>query len=76
MRAVRCRSAVPIVRDIFDRLSAKRIPAASVAAKAGLNEVTVSGWRSGRKAPNMANFNAFIQAAGFDLAIVEKRDAA
>lgn len=62
------RTSSPILRDLFTGMGKRREDEAS--AKAGLSHVTVWSWRTGRNSPRLVDFEAFLEACGYELALV------
>lgn len=59
----------PLIRRLFQIINQRRFSVASLALRAGVQKDTIHGWR-GKFSPTVANFEAVLNALGYELAIV------
>jgi len=63
--------AHPLVCLLFWLMRARRLGVGDVSRRAGLSNATLWHWRT-VKSPNLVNFEAAANAAGFELALVDR----
>lgn len=64
--------ACPLVRQMFEIMNAERTLISDIAGRAGLRRGTISDWRY-RRVPTLANFEAALNALGYELSISERK---
>lgn len=62
-------SGPPLIRRLFQIINQRRFSVASLALRSGVQKDTIHGWR-GKFSPTLANFEAVLNALGYQLAIV------
>lgn len=67
--------APALVRALIERANEQKTTLKEIAERSGLQYKTISEWRY-RRAPNLPNFVAALNAIGFDLAVVPLKEAA
>lgn len=65
--------AMPLVRRLFEIMNAEKTVMAEVAARAGMRYSTISDWRH-RRSPLLREFEAAVNALGYELVIRERRE--
>jgi len=64
--------AHPLVRRLIRIANAKQVTLTEIALESGVAPKTISDWRY-RSAPSLTNFEAALNALGYELKIVERR---
>jgi len=64
--------AHPLVRRLIRVANAKQVTLTEIAMESGVSPKTISDWRY-RSAPSLTNFEAALNALGYELKIVERR---
>ena len=65
--------AHPLVRRLIRIANAKQVTLTEIAMESGVSPKTISDWRY-RSAPSLTNFEAALNALGYELKIVERRN--
>lgn len=73
MHRISNRSALPLVRQLFDQLPDEKLE--DLSARSGVSMNALYSWRKGRYLPKLPMFEAVVQACGKRLIIVDDNDA-
>lgn len=66
--------AHPLVKEMYALMIKQRASAEDVCDRAGLGKKTIPNWRHTNFGPQLGNFEAALNALGYELKIVRKRD--
>ena len=58
------------VRDLVTIIDASGLPGQIIQDRAGVHLVTISRWKHGKSAPNLADFVAVAEALGYDVRLI------
>ena len=67
------KKAHPLVRRLFEILNDQHLVVSDIAERAGIKASTISDWRY-RRSPSVQNFEAAINALGYELHIRQRRE--
>lgn len=68
------RTAIKVVRDLFDLIDAQPTTYTDIVSRAGIAYVTLERWKAGDHSPRLSDFEAILGAAGLELRIVVKEE--
>ncbi len=69
-----CKSNHPLIRKLHELRKKKNVSQERLAKHAGLNRNAVLIWEHGNGTPNLMNFEACVNALGYDLLLRERND--
>ncbi|MHA1539775.1 MAG: helix-turn-helix domain-containing protein [Alphaproteobacteria bacterium] len=67
-----CRNPHPLIRKLFYTRKGEGISQKDLARVAGLNKDAILTWERGKASPNLINFEACLNALGYDLVIIKR----